>query len=150
MRNKAISLALFLGLLAFAPTAWAIDPIYTGYFSSKAVSGYDTVAYFTEGKPVEGSDAHTYEWMGATWLFSSAENLERFMAEPERYAPQYGGYCAYAVSRGSTASTDPTAWKIVDDKLYLNYSHSVKAQWEEDIPGNIAKADANWPTLLAE
>jgi hypothetical protein len=86
-------------------------------------------------------------WQGTTWIFASAENRDRFQADPERYAPQYGGYCAYAVSKGHTASIDPKAWTIVDGKLYLNYSKGVKKKWEQDVPGNIVKADKNWPDL---
>jgi hypothetical protein len=88
--------------------------------------------------------------MGATWRFASAEHRDRFAVDPERYAPQYGGYCAWAVSQGYTAKIDPAAWKIVDDKLYLNYSKDVQSQWSSDIPGNIAKADANWPGIKAD
>ena len=89
----------------------------------------------------------SYQWMGATWLFATAENRDRFQAEPERYAPQYGGYCAYAVSKGRTASIDPEAWRVVDGKLYLNYSKGVQKKWEQDVAGNVSKADKNWPDL---
>ena len=88
--------------------------------------------------------------MGATWYFACAENRDRFAADPERYAPQYGGYCAWAVAHGYTAKIDPEAWKIVDGKLYLNYSKDVQADWAEDIPGNISKGDANWPKIHAD
>ena len=143
---RALSaLALFLA----ASPAWAADPIYTGTFSSLAVSGYDTVAYFTEGRPVEGDSRFEHEWKGATWRFSSAENLEKFRAAPERYAPQYGGYCAWAVAQGSTAPGNAEVWKIVDGKLYLNVNPDIAARWEKDIPGFIAKADANWPGVLS-
>lgn len=142
-----ISLAL-VGLPISKP-AVAKDPVYTGIFSSLAVSGYDPVAYFTEGKPVEGSSKFEYEWKGATWRFANAKNLETFKADPEAYAPQYGGYCAYAVSFGSTAPTDPDAWTIVKGKLYLNLSPSIKRRWALDISGNIAKADRKWPGIEA-
>ena len=85
---------------------------------------------------------------GRIRLFASAEHRERFAADPQRYAPQYGGYCAWAVSQGYTASSDPDAWKIVDKKLYLNYSKDVQKTWEQDVPGNITKADTNWPKVL--
>jgi hypothetical protein len=85
--------------------------------------------------------------MGATWQFASADSRDSFAADPRKFAPQYGGYCAWAVSRGYTADTDPEAWKIIDGKLYLNYSKSVQRKWETDIPGNVAKADGNWPGL---
>ena len=88
------------------------------------------------------------EYDGAVWRFASAENREAFAANPVQYAPQYGGYCAWAVSQGYTASTDPEAWRIVDGKLYLNYSRSVQQKWEQDIPGNITAGDANWPKVL--
>lgn len=130
------------------PAAAAEDPVYTGTFSNLAVSGYDPVAYFTEGKPVEGSGDLEYDWNGATWRFANPANLQAFRADPESYAPQYGGYCAWAVSQGYTASSDPDAWRIVGGKLYLNYSRSVQETWQQDIPGNIAKADKNWPAVL--
>ena len=137
-------------LLLHAPVSFAAakDPVYTGTFSSLAVSGYDPVAYFTEGKPVEGSSDFEYEWNGATWRFANQANLDAFKANPETYAPQFGGYCAWAVSQGYTASADPEAWRIVNDKLYLNYSKGVQAKWEQDVPGNIAKGNQNWPKVL--
>ncbi|MDJ0945438.1 MAG: YHS domain-containing (seleno)protein [Kiloniellales bacterium] len=144
----ALWLAVAVALPAAVTPALAKDPIYTGTFSSLAVSGYDPVAYFTQGKPVEGRRDLEYEWRGATWRFADAANLTAFKADPEAYAPQYGGYCAWAVAQGYTASTDPEAWRIVDGKLYLNYSRSVQKTWEEDIPGNIAKGDQNWPAVL--
>ena len=147
-RFALVAAVLAAGLIATIPPAAAKDPVSTGTFSSLAVSGYDPVAYFAEGKPVEGSSRHEYEWNGATWRFATPENLASFQASPEAYAPQYGGYCAWAVSQGNTASSDPAAWRIVDGKLYLNYSASVQQTWEEDVPGNITKADANWPKVL--
>ncbi|MFG6102271.1 YHS domain-containing (seleno)protein [Leptothoe sp. EHU-05/26/07-4] len=113
-----------------------------------AIRGYDPVAYFTVGAPVEGSGDYAYEWNGATWRFSSAANKELFASNPEAYAPQYGGYCAKALSEGNLASTVPEAWDIVDGKLYLNYSLDVQTQWKGDIPGNISKADSKWPSIL--
>ena len=113
-----------------------------------AISGYDPVAYFKQNKPVKGSSEHSSKWNGATWRFTSAENKAAFDANPTRYAPQYGGYCAWAVSQGYTASTDPDAWRVVNGKLYLNYNKSVRATWSKDIPGNIAKGDRNWPDVL--
>lgn len=154
MIQRTLSAALLLLAATIAPLAVppaaeaAQDPIYTGTFSSLAVSGHDPVAYFREGRPVKGSKEFEHQWNGATWRFSSSENLAAFREEPLAYAPQYGGYCAWAVSQGYTASTDPEAWRIVDGRLYLNYSKSVQQTWERDIPGNIAKADANWPGVL--
>ena len=90
----------------------------------------------------------TYSWKGATWRFASAQNRDAFKADPEKYAPQYGGYCAYAVSQGATAKGDPKVWSVVDGKLYLNLSASVQKTWEKDVPGYIKSADKNWPEVL--
>jgi YHS domain-containing protein len=152
MSLRTIAAGAFLSLALVVPPvaapAAAEDPVYTGLFSDLAVSGYDPVAYFTDGKPVEGRGNFEYEWNGATWRFASQSNLAAFEAEPEAYAPQYGGYCAWAVSQGYTASAVPEAWRIVDGKLYLNYSKGVQSKWSQDIPGNIAKANQNWPKVL--
>jgi YHS domain-containing protein len=142
------SLILVVSLGLAAPPAAAKDPVSTATFSSLAVSGYDAVAYFTEASPVEGSSRHETRWNGATWRFASAANLARFKADPKSFAPQYGGYCAWAVSEGSTAASDPTAWRVVNGKLYLNYNHDIQRRWAKDVPGNIAKADGNWPKVL--
>ena len=112
-----------------------------------AVDGTDVVAYFTEGEAVAGSSDFTYQWGGSTWQFSSEENRELFASNPEGYAPQYGGYCAWAAVQNQLAPTDPEAWKIVQGKLYLNLNSNIQRRWERDIPGNIAKADSNWPDL---
>lgn len=147
MRQRSFSIAVVLLLLAGGSPAWALDPVYSN-FLGEAIRGYDPVAYFTAGKPVEGESRFSQRYMGANWHFASAENRQRFIDNPEQYAPQYGGYCAWAVSQGYTASIDPDAWAIVDGKLYLNYSKSVQSQWQQDTAGNIARADANWPGLL--
>jgi YHS domain-containing protein len=112
-----------------------------------AVKGYDVVAYVTAGKPVEGSQQFVHRIGGTTYRFSSAANRDAFAKEPDRYLPQFGGFCAYAVSRGYTADVDPRAWRIVGGKLYLNYDRGAQAKWEEDVSGNISKGDANWPGL---
>lgn len=150
LRPKAVFAAALLAIAALVPASAhaASDPVYTGIFSDLAVSGYDPVAYFREGKPVEGSSDFETEYDGATWRFASQENLDAFVADPAAYAPQYGGYCAWAVSQGYTASGDPDYWKIVDGKLYLNYDADVQATWEQDIPGHIQSADGNWPSVL--
>lgn len=141
--------ACLLGMLVAALPAAADQPsIYTGRFSDLAVSGYDPVAYFEEGRPVAGDRRWSFEWQGATWRFASQAHLDRFKADPEAFAPRYGGYCAWAVSQGYTASADPEAWRIVDGKLYLNYDREVQKTWEQDIPSNIAKAEGNWPKVL--
>ena len=114
-----------------------------------AIKGYDAVAYFKDGIPVEGSKNFEIEWKDAKWRFASAAHRDIFAANPERYAPRYGGYCAWAVAQGATADVDPAnAWKIVDEQLYLNLNLKVKKLWEQDIESNIAKADANWPSVL--
>ena len=147
-RGSAALLALVI-LPNLAPAGWAAsDEIFTGLVEGVAVGGYDPVAYFTEDKPVKGNEDITAEYKGATWRFASAANRETFLADPERYAPQYGGYCAFAVSSGYTAKSDPEAWRIVDGKLYLNYSKGVQKRWSQDIPGHISKADSNWPGVL--
>ena len=122
--------------------------IYTGIFASTAVGGYDPVAYFTEGKPIQGKSDISLTWKGVTWRFASEKNRDLFKAKPEAYAPQYGGYCAWAVAHGYTAKGDPRYWKLVEGKLYLNYDGRVQKDWEKNIPGNIAKGDKNWPTVL--
>ncbi len=137
-----------LAALALSGVAAAKDPVYTGTFSNTAVDGYDPVAYFTESKPVKGSKEFTYDYNGAEWRFASAENLESFKADPEAYAPQYGGYCAWAVSQDYTARGNPKNWSIIEGKLYLNYNDKVQKTWEQDIPGFIAAADKNWPSVL--
>jgi len=141
---------LLLSSFLMVSNAWAVDPTYTGFFSSKAIKGYDTVAYFTEGKPVEGKDEFSTEYNEATWLFSSHENLELFIEDPEKYAPQYGGYCAYAVARNSTASIKPELFTIHDGKLYLNYNASVNEKWIANKENFIQDADKNWPGILAK
>lgn len=114
-----------------------------------AVKGYDAVAYFTESRAIEGAAQFTHRWRDAEWRFASAANRDAFAAAPEKFAPQYGGFCAWAVSQGYTAPTDPEAFRVVEGRLYLNYNKSVQTRWVEDIPGNIAKADTNWPKLGA-
>ena len=138
--------ALMLMVVSF--NASAAKNIYTGWFSNKAVSGYDTVAYFTERKAVKGSPRFKYEYEGVEWYFSKSENLALFKKEPEKYMPQYGGFCAWAIAaRKQRAPGDPNYWKIVDGKLYLNYDNSVQKQWLEDIPGFIKQAGNNWPEM---
>lgn len=113
-----------------------------------AINGYDPVGYFIDEKPLRGSADFRFKWDGAMWHFAFAANRDAFAANPERYAPKYGGYCAYAVSRGYTASTSPRAWRVWEGRLYLNFNRAVRALWERDIPGNVKMADANWPGVL--
>ena len=148
LRRSALLAAALL--LLSVSGAFALDAINKSFFGGVAIRGYDPVAYFTEGKPVEGNDDIAFDWMEATWHFATEQNRDLFAEAPAKYAPQYGGYCAYAVALGGTASIDPDAWKIVDDKLYLNNSLSVQKTWEKDVPGYIRKADRNWPGIVAK
>lgn len=141
---------LLLALLLSGPVLAAQNAVYIATPEAPAVGGYDPVAYFEDGRPVPGDPAYTFVWNGALWRFASQAHLDQFRSDPTRYAPQFGGYCAWAVSRGYTASGDPNAWRIVDGRLYLNYDREVQRTWEQDVPGNIAKGQANWPAVLAK
>lgn len=112
-----------------------------------ALKGYDPVAYFTEGHAVEGRKEFSHDWVDATWRFSSAANRDAFACDPEKYAPQYGGYCAWGISQAKFFDGDPHVWKIVEGKLYVNYNKDIEKTGEQDVPGFIEKADRNWPTL---
>lgn len=112
-----------------------------------AIRGADPVAYFTENAYVQGDAAHAAEWAGEVWHFSSAENKDKFVANPTAYAPEFGGYCAYAAAKGGLADGDPEAWTIHNGKLYLNFNKTVRTIWLEDTDANIALAEANWPEL---
>lgn len=141
------SLAVALLLAVAAPSAVAAAPVWTGILgTADAVGGYDSVSYFT-GKPTPGSDQFTTIYNGATFKFANAANLATFKANPARYAPQYGGHCAWAAANNYRFAGDPKVWKIVDNKLYLNYNKDVQVKWEKDIPGLVKKADVNWKTL---
>ena len=146
-RRQTLALMTGAALVPALPALAEEAPVFSSLLGG-AIRGYDPGAFFTQGAAVEGTRAHRSEWNGATWSFASAENKALFDANPEAYAPQYGGYCAWAVSQGYTASVDPQQWTVVEGKLYLNYSASVQSMWEQDIPGFIAQADANWPTVL--
>lgn len=158
MRIARVLTTTVLLLLATIGHASAAERINTlekqGLFSYEpsgvAIRGYDTVAYFTEGQPVEGSDEYTTDWEGATWKFSSQEHLDLFNSEPAKYAPQYGGYCAYGVAQESLVKIEPDQWTIVDDKLYLNYNAKLNNEWKKDISGYVSKADELFESLLAK
>lgn len=113
-----------------------------------ALGGTDPVAYFTDKKPVAGSLMHALHWHGAKWAFASAANLRAFEADPMRFAPRFGGYCAYAASKGYLADTIPEAWTVYEDRLYLNASLRARELWLRDIPGHIRSAEGNWPGIL--
>lgn len=153
-RRQALILGAAAATLSATAAKAAEPPVFSAaksrlsFGGEYAIRGTDPVGYFTEGRPVDGTEEFTSEWMGATWAFASAENKALFDANPEAYAPQYGGYCAWAVSQGYTASTVPEAWHIHEGKLYLNFSRGVQRRWMGDVPGNIAKGDANWPSVL--
>ena len=139
-------LARLLGVLLFLIAL----PAPAGDYHEKngaALAGYDPVAYFTEGKPLQGSAAFTHVHKGSTFRFATAANRNAFAAEPERYAPQYGGYCAYGTTRGYKAAIDPASFSIVDGKLYLNYNRKVQETWAADAQRNIAVADEKWPEV---
>ena len=145
MITRRIALAMLLATVAH-PLSASEPTIYKGN-NNVAVNGYDVVSYFTDSRHVVGKPAFSADWMGAVWQFSSAANRDMFVATPEAYAPQYGGHCAYAAAQGALASTVPEAWSIIEGKLYLNYSLGVRDLWRQDIAGNIALADSNWPGL---
>jgi hypothetical protein len=145
-RRRLLIAALAAATLAAAPLRAGSPEIYAP--GGLAINGIDPVGYFTESRPVPGDERYALMWMGATWIFASAASRARFEADPHRYAPAFGGYCAYAVSRGYTASTDPEAWTVVDGTLYLNYSPQVRSLWAADRDANIARARANWPEVL--
>lgn len=115
-----------------------------------ALNGYDPVAYFTTGRPVKGSPEHALMWRGATWYFASDESQESFEMNPLAYAPQYGGYCAYAMTRGDLMPTAPEAFAVAGGRLYLTFSTEVRAIWAQDIAGNVARADAHWPEVMTK
>ena len=141
------TLTLLISVMLAIP-AFAADPIETGTFNNYAIYGYDTVAFFTENKAVKGSKKIAFDWKGAEWHFSSEENREMFKANPEKYAPQYGGYCAYAMSDGRLVGIDEDAFTIHEGKLYLNYSKSVMKEWRSNMAQFIKEADALYPTKV--
>ncbi|KEJ89779.1 YHS domain-containing (seleno)protein [Sulfitobacter donghicola] len=154
MNRFALTIAAAATTLSFVSAAFAGDQFVdeTGF----AVSGYDVVAYFSlpqnalgqqQTAPVEGNKSITAEHNGATFAFSTEANREAFLANPTKYAPQYDGHCAYGVAKGGKVPGNPTLWRIVDDKLYLNITKNVVGFWEEDIPGNIELSTENWPSL---
>lgn len=147
MRMRVIAVLALSVVMAFSCVkSSAVEPVNVTK-DGVAIKGYDPVAYFLEGRPVPGSQEFEYTWMGAKWRFASAEHRDLFQADPDKYAPMYGGYCAYAVSQGKTADIDPAAWSIIDGKLYLNLNKEVQELWSRDPRGYIEKADKNWPGI---
>jgi hypothetical protein len=145
-RTFLVALVAALTVTAQKAAKEPVAPVHTDK-AGLALAGYDAVAYFEEGKPVKGSERFTHAWNEARWQFSSAANRDAFAQDPAKYAPQFGGYCAWAVSNGYTAGADPEAWKIVDGKLYLNYNQNVQKQWEKEMTERIRAAERNWPGL---
>lgn len=115
--------------------------------SNVILHGYDPVAYFSAGKPTQGDAKFSVAHAGATYHFASAQNMKAFKANPAQYVPQYGGFCAMGAALGKKLDVDPAQFRVVDGKLYLNVNADVFKKWSEDVPGNIAKADANWPSI---
>lgn len=144
---KQFLLIVFLavaGTLGACSTAQTATLAFNTDANGAALRGFDAVAYFTADNAVKGDSKYEYVWNGAKWFFSSEDNMKKFQADPEAYAPQFGGYCSFAVSEGYTADGDPEAWKVVDGKLYLNYNKQVKQKWEQDQGARIEKGKANW------
>ena len=162
MKNsrRALAIGLSLAVLAGPPFLAsalaeqpAINTLSGGFFDSRtgvAIRGYDPVAYFTVGRPEKGLDTLVYAWRGAQWKFASQANLDLFRADPEKYAPQYGGYCAYGVANDNLVSIEPDKFRIIDGKLYLNYDAAVQSKWLLDTRGYIEKANAKFPALLGK
>lgn len=145
--RRRLARLLLIGVVAIASSVGARAEKVNKDTGDVAVHGYDLVGYFTESRPVKGDSRFEHRINGARYLFASAANRDLFAKDPAAYLPQYGGFCAYGVSKGETPDIDPQAWKIVDGKLYLNYSPKVQKIWEGDIPGYVVKADRNWPKL---
>ena len=141
----ALLVALGVPALASASPAPSVSATEDGV----AIGGYDPVGYFTEGRPILGSADFTRHWQGAIWRFASAASRARFEANPEAYAPVFGGYCAWAISQNYIAPGDPRVWRIVGGRLYLNFNRRAQALWEADLAGAIARGNANWPTVLS-
>lgn len=136
--------ACLLAFLTFSlAAAGEMTPIATGP-DKVAIKGYDTVAYFTEGQPTRGLEEYSHTWQGAKWWFASVEHRDMFAADPEKYAPRFGGFCAMGLSLGKQAQADPEAWVIVDDKLYLTFSQPALAKFTVDTPTHISKAETEW------
>ena len=149
MKRLLSSVLVSATVLLVTPAAYAgKDPIYTKSFNNNAAGGYDVVSYFEGGDPVKGNKEFKASHLGADFLFSSQENLDKFTANPDSYVPQYGGYCAWAMADGKFFKGDPKQWTVLDGKLYLNYSDKIQAKWKADPQGFIESADSKWPEIL--
>jgi hypothetical protein len=149
---RRLALAVVMSVVAWTGAAAQGPPAFPVNVDAQGVAlkGHDAVAYFTEGKAVPGLPQFEFAWNGARWRFASAANRDRFATAPDQYAPQFGGYCAWAVSRNYTADIDPQAFAVVDGKLYVNYSTFIQARWRLDRASNIVKGHQNWPGLLSQ
>ncbi len=139
---------LVFSTLFLSPSLFAKNKIYTSFFSKTAAGGYDVVAYFKANKAQKGHKKFMFSYKGAHWFFLNQENQKAFEAQPEKYEPQYGGYCAYAVSQGQTAKGDPLHWEIHEGKLYFNYNESIHKKWLNDKQKFINQSIKNWPGVL--
>ena len=152
-RTKIILLSL-AGIIALVfifakanritPLSWGHMEVNQAMFSNEAINGYDAVAYFIEKKAVLGTESYSFNWRNANWHFSSEKNKNMFTENPEKYAPKYGGYCAFAVSKGFTANTDPNSFEIIDDRLYLFDGDAMKTDWKKNLKENLKKCETNW------
>lgn len=142
--NKILLIFFFASIFSGVSNGIAAD---TSSAGNVAIKGYDPVAYFLENKAVRGDQLQNAQWHNLTWYFQSKKHRDLFTTDPEKYAPQYDGFCAWALTESRKAITDPEVWKIVDGRLYLNCSLTAYDKWSRDIPGNINKADANWENL---
>jgi YHS domain-containing protein len=142
------TLALSAALILTVNTVSAAKPVNTSFFGNKAIDGYDTVAYHTQKQAVKGSKQFAYEWQGANWWFASAKNRDTFKADPTKYAPQYGGYCAWAAASNKIADTDPELWNLFNGKLYLNYNKKTQSEWQADKVSMVKRGDYNFPKLI--
>lgn len=149
--KRALIIAAILTAGLTSPTAVYADsaPIYTPWSSNVAVGGYDVVSFYS-GKPRKGTTKFFYEHEGARWLFVSERSRDTFIGNPERYAPAYGGYCAWALAKGKLAKGSPKHWSLVDGQLFLNFNGRIKKRWDVDRTRFIEKADANWPEVLED
>jgi len=145
-RRHMLATALAVGASFIPLAAQAAGPVNVNA-QGVAVQGYDPVAYFVIGKPVKGVPEFSASWNGATYWFANAAHLQTFQANPARFEPQYGGYCAFGVAQGAKPDIDPQAFSVVDGNLYLNLSPAIQKRWQADIPGYIQKATLNWLTL---
>lgn len=155
LHSTRLMAVFFAALFTFLGSAAAAEPpvntLKNSLFGGRtdtAINGYDTVAYFTDNKPLKGRDNLVTEWMGAKWKFATQANLELFKANPEKYAPQYGGYCAYGITQDALVKIEPEQFTIRDGKLYLNYDADIQAKWLKDPAGFIKAADAKFQSLL--